>query len=115
MPARQLYNDYDFSAAGRAQWGESVRIENSSGGRPRRKITTHRVVVWFLESSFSDNMARYRDLKAALETPEGIFRVTDETGRDVVPAQRVKPRISRRFRCNLRACRKSRGPRSSMR
>jgi hypothetical protein len=90
MPARQLYNDYDFSAAGRAQWGESVRIENSSGGRPRRKITTHRVVVWFLESSFSDNMARYRDLKAALETPEGIFRVTDETGRDVVPAQRVK-------------------------
>ena len=84
MPATHKYNDFNFSATGRPQWGESAMYEKTQGGRPRRRVVKYSITQWFLEPSFADNMARFLALRSALATPEGVLLIVDEVGKVVV-------------------------------
>jgi hypothetical protein len=82
--ASHRYNDYIFSNTGRPQFGESVKVERTTSGRPRRRIIRYAISHWFLEQSFADNAKRYMALRKALETPEGMLVIVDEAGKTLV-------------------------------
>lgn len=81
----QSYRSYVFSDTGRPQYGESCTYEKESrSGRVLRRRVKYTVSQWFLEPTFGDNAARFVALRAALASPEGVLRITDEHGTELV-------------------------------
>lgn len=90
MSATIKYNSYEFQKTGRPHYSSSASYESpTEGGVRDRRSITYTITHWFLEETFADNEARYRQLLVALKTTEGVLFIADENGTELVN-QRVR-------------------------
>jgi hypothetical protein len=74
------FNEYEFSANGRAHFSRQARYEpDAVGGKATRAVVTYTIAETFLEDTFAENQDKYLELLRAIRAaPEGLLIIRDE-------------------------------------
>lgn len=89
MGVKISYNDYEFTATGRAHFSRQARYEaDAIGAKANRAVVTYTIHQIFTEDTFADNQARYQKMLQAIQSapnaPEGRLKIVDEFGYTLV-------------------------------